>query len=502
MTPVIKLTPSQTDRACGVLLGSACGDALGAGYEFGCAPLVGEPAMIGGGLGGFAPGEWTDDTSQAYAIARVAATGVDIGLAAGLDPIAAGLAEWFSSHPPDVGNQTRQVLLSVEGGAAAPAMTAAAQSLHERTGRTAGNGSLMRTGPVALAYLADEDGLIRAARAISSLTHADPLAGDACVLWSLAIRSTVLTGDLTGPGEGLDALPAERRSFWAETINQAETKGPAEFRPNGYVITAFQAAWSAITHTPTPADDPSRGSFPGQHLVHALETAISVGDDTDTVAAIAGALLGARWGASAVPSAWRRMLHGRPGGAATDLTRLATLTVRGGQPDRDGWPGVARLAYAGWSGDNLAIDPHDSGVYLGGVAGLDRLPSDVTAVISLCRVGDVQVPAGLHHLDFRLIDTDAADNPNLAYAIDDAARTVMTLRNAGEVVFLHCVAGQSRTPTVAARYAALRGYPSEQALTDVCRVLTGANPNRAMRATLAALDPPLFDDTGGAHTPG
>ena len=60
----MKLTTAQTDRACGVLLAAAAGDALGAGYEF-SAPLDGVPAMIGGGLGNFAPGEWTDDTAQA-----------------------------------------------------------------------------------------------------------------------------------------------------------------------------------------------------------------------------------------------------------------------------------------------------------------------------------------------------------------------------------------------------------------------------------------------------
>ena len=73
-----RLTSAQMDRACGVLLAAACGDALGAGYEFGSARLDGAPRMIGGGLGGFAPGEWTDDTAQAVAIAEVAATGADL----------------------------------------------------------------------------------------------------------------------------------------------------------------------------------------------------------------------------------------------------------------------------------------------------------------------------------------------------------------------------------------------------------------------------------------
>ncbi len=70
------LTTAQRDRACGALLGTAAGDALGAGYEFGPPLAPDVPVdMIGGGLGPFKPGEWTDDTSMAIAIAEAAATG-------------------------------------------------------------------------------------------------------------------------------------------------------------------------------------------------------------------------------------------------------------------------------------------------------------------------------------------------------------------------------------------------------------------------------------------
>jgi ADP-ribosylglycohydrolase len=65
------LTPAQLDRAVGALLGTAAGDALGAPYEFG--PPRGpdlDVAMTGGGP--WEPGEWTDDTSMAIAIAEVA----------------------------------------------------------------------------------------------------------------------------------------------------------------------------------------------------------------------------------------------------------------------------------------------------------------------------------------------------------------------------------------------------------------------------------------------
>jgi ADP-ribosyl-[dinitrogen reductase] hydrolase len=64
----------------------------------------------------------------------------------------------------------------------------------------------------------------------------------------------------------------------------------------------LQGAWSAITTTLIPQDDPASGVFRVDHLRLALDAAVRGGGDTDTVAAIAGGLLGAAYGASAVPA--------------------------------------------------------------------------------------------------------------------------------------------------------------------------------------------------------
>jgi ADP-ribosylglycohydrolase len=145
-----RLTSAQADRAAGVLLGMACGDALGAGYEFG--PPLGSShavAMIGGGFE-WAPGEWTDDTSMAVAIAEVAADGGSLRDKAALDRIARRWADWARSAP-DVGDQTRSVLASAGSRPSAEMLVQAASAHHAREGKSGGNGSLMRTAPVALA---------------------------------------------------------------------------------------------------------------------------------------------------------------------------------------------------------------------------------------------------------------------------------------------------------------------------------------------------------------
>lgn len=387
-----QLTPAQLDRAAGVLLGMACGDALGAPYEFGPPLGPGLPvAMTGGGHFDWQPGEWTDDTSMAIAIAEVCATGADLRTDGARDQIAARWAGW-GANAKDVGNQTRAVLSAATHAAheradtepSAVDLDLAAQEHHARSGRSGGNGSLMRTAPIALAYLHDPDALILAAQEISSMTHHDPEAADACVLWCLAIRHAVLHGT-RDVRSGLDHLPPGRQPLWAERLDEAENCWPADFDRNGWVVQALQGAWSAITNTT------ATGSA---HLSLALETAVRGGRDTDTVAAIAGALVGGLYGASAVPVHWRRLLHGWPGLRGRDLVRLAVLTARGGSSDSQGWPAASQLDYSAYEGRaELARHPHDSQVWLGGVDAVDDLPKGVDAVVSLCRLGQAQVPA-------------------------------------------------------------------------------------------------------------
>lgn len=466
------------DRACGVVVGSAVGDALGAGYEFGAAPYGGWPQMIGGGLGGFAPGEWTDDTAQALAIARVAATGVDLRSVPALDAIAAGFAEWYAGGPADVGIQTAQVLRLAGRQADSAAMGAAARAVHERTGRSAGNGSLMRTAPVALAHLDDPAALVEAAMAVSALTHHDPLAGEGAALWCLMIRHAVLTGEFPTVDEALADHPAPAR--WRDALIEAETLEPRAFSNNGWVVGALQAAWAAIVHTPVPDRQPCR------HFQDVLATAIGIGHDTDTVAAIAGALVGARWGVSAIGQEWSSVLHGWPGARAGDLVELATLTLRGG-PDGQ-WPDIDRMDYGSYStAGSFVAHPTVPGVWIGGAASLDDLPAEIDAVVSLCRMGRRQVREGVAVHVVRLLDTVAGDNPNLDFVVDDAARTVLRLRDQGRRVYLHCVAGQSRTPTVATRVATLSGQPLDEALAAVVAALPGAHPQRFLVEALERL---------------
>lgn len=467
----------ESDRIAGVLVGVAAGDALGAGYEFATPPDAVD--MIGGGLGAWAPGEWTDDTQQTICLARVAATG-------GFDFTLIGqhLLDWYASGPRDLGISTAAVLGATGSATSLPVV--ARRYFEDHPNGAAGNGSLMRTAPVALSALGDDRTIVQRAWGVSQLTHGDPLAAEACALWSIAIDRAVREQRLDGVRDGLSSLPSRRSAFWSDRLDEAETRPPAEFAPNGYVVTALQAAHAAITQTPVPADRPA-----GHHLQDALEAAVCIGHDTDTVAAIAGAVLGGRWGSSAVPFRWRRRLHGWPGMRTTDLVRLAVLSGRRGQSDDLGWPATPRLltryAHRDPQRPICREVPAEPGLLVGNVAGLVDAVQHVDAVVSLCRMGHADVPARIEHHEIPLTDTaHESDDPNLSFVLEDTVEALTTLRDEGKTVFLHCVGGRSRTPTVAALYLARRLRVSGgQALSLVADVLDHDPHNERFARVLA-----------------
>jgi len=316
---------TTADRAAGVLLGQACGDALGVPYEFGARPGPGGPQMVGGGLGPYEPGEWSDDTQMAICIARVSASGADLTSEEALDSISEGFLDWQLNGATDIGNQTRRVLGAARRGEGRPAarlQQAAAEDL-ALSPQSAGNGALMRTSVVGLSRLDDRRATARAAAGIAALTHPDPDVVDSCVLWSEAVRRAVADGELDLLG-GLDLLPAERRDRWRELIRAAESEPLHTFTPNGWTVTALQAAWGAIQQ--------ARRSAPaGSEMFEVFSAAVGIGDDTDTVAAIAGGLAGGLWGVDALAEEWLSVVHGWPGMAAADLRELAVSTAEKGR---------------------------------------------------------------------------------------------------------------------------------------------------------------------------
>ena len=491
----------SSDRRTGVLVAAACADALGAGYEFGGPMSTAVPVEMRG-QGAFAPGEWTDDTAQLIAIALAAADGHDLDSDEGLDAVARNLLDWYLSpaSDKDIGIHTAQVFRGVtdqlQPGLAEHMREVAIRKEQANPQSSGGNGALMRTAPVALALWQEPERMVRTAMLIAGMTHADERSSQACAVWCLAIRRALMTddpADLQGLVETTVAdvgvyLGSSAMAFWDSAFGRAHRAHPQEFygaRPNnGYCVTALQAAWAAISSTQVPTDQP------GRHLRLAIEAAVRGGGDTDTVACIAGAVLGALWGASAVPLDWRRRVFGWPHMMDRELVELADAIDRGRTTD---WPQCDHFDYSGWSRRfELVAHPHDPGVLLSGAAAAQgEIPIDgepIGAVVSLCRIGRTD----LDHFELGpgsavevwLIDT-ADGNPNLDLVLRDAADAVHAFRQGGRRVLLHCVESASRTPSVAAMYSVLHlGIEPETAIKEVLTALPNASPQPAFLASV------------------
>jgi ADP-ribosylglycohydrolase/8-oxo-dGTP pyrophosphatase MutT (NUDIX family) len=293
-------------RIMGCLVGMACGDALGVPYEGNHqGPPPGQARMTGGGYGSYRPGQWSDDTECAVMVARGKGDRLTI---------AANLMAWYRSSPPDIGPTSRAVLSRAKD-----PRDMARLAREVTRGKVPGeisNGSLMRTAPVALAHLGYPERIADAARQVSDLTHCDFYAGDACVLWCLAIAQAVELGEAFRPtmvADGLPFIPEARRETWAsliaETLASPDGRG-LRLRHNWSAVGAFRAALWAVAHART--------------YKATVDLACSFGSDTDTVSSIAGALAGSIHGLMAVPSAWYRKCTGWPNDMnAVDLAALA-----------------------------------------------------------------------------------------------------------------------------------------------------------------------------------
>lgn len=471
----IGLTHAQRDRAVGAMVGMAIGNALGAGYAFEPRPLPAEVGMREGGLGPYEAGEWGDDTAMAIPVVQVLRDGGDLLDPATLDEVARRWVRW-ARGTKDLAPVVAEVLAAHDESHAAQSLRSAAAELHLRNPSLgAGNASLMRTTPVVLGFLQDPAGLTVASRTYSDLTHGNPQAGDACVLWNLAQRRAIIDGEFDLAG-GLASLPAERQSSWERLITQAEIGSPEDFAiHNGWATRTMQTAWSAITGC--------RTSGP-RHFEDALRVAVAAGGDTPTVAAVAGGLLGARWGVSAIPLEWRRQLFGWPGLRDRDLVWSVREALGAGPRAQFCHPGqpVSPVAH-----------PNDSGLLLGDAAGFRQLPAQVDAVVALCPLGRREEPVGVvpgDQVDVWLLDSDdAADNPNLDHVVTHAVDMLQRLRGEGRTVYLASARGRSRLPLVAAVYGArVAALPAAQIVHELSRVLPEVAPNPVFAELLRRWD--------------
>jgi ADP-ribosylglycohydrolase/fructose-1,6-bisphosphatase/inositol monophosphatase family enzyme len=279
---------SALDRAAGCLLGLVVGDALGGQVEFRSAADIARQYPDGvrdlrdGGVWNTLAGQPTDDSELALTLARTLVGRTEYEAEA----VADAYGRWLASGPFDCGNTTRrafQAALQATGTKAEAARTAADQTSQS-------NGSLMRVAPVGI-WAGSPARAAAVARLDSGLSHPHPVCLAACAAFAAAIAAGVAGGDRAAMlGEA--AAAAEGEAGVVTALRQA-TQGVAPDNMQHQMGLVLLALQNAFYHLAAGTDAES-----------ALIRTVGAGGDTDTNAAIAGALLGAAQGRSAFPPRW------------------------------------------------------------------------------------------------------------------------------------------------------------------------------------------------------
>lgn len=276
------------DKIMGGIVGHVVGDALGVPVEFTVRSIckaVPVTGMFGYGTYNQPAGTWSDDSSML--IATIESLMANNGFLR--SDILNGFYEWamhglYTPHGDafDIGSTTRTAIARWAVGHVDCGLT-------DETSN--GNGSLMRIIPFAIAGF--EDWIIRIA---SEMTHAHPRSILACWLYSAIVRHVLHGATLT------EAIKETMQKYGGmpeikhyARLNNLQDLTEDEIRSSGYVVDTLEAAlWCALTT---------------DNCKKCVLKAVNLGEDTDTIGAIAGGLAGIMYGFDAIPAEWVNALQ-------------------------------------------------------------------------------------------------------------------------------------------------------------------------------------------------
>ena len=294
--------PGLNERIEGGLVGLLVGDALGVPFEFHSPQEIPPLAEIEFELpqgfkrshGGVLSGTWSDDGAHALILMASLIHSGKLDL----DDFGRRLVNWYNhgykavdARVFDVGVQTSQAINRLQSGV--PAHEAGAKDEYAN-----GNGSLMRVLPLALWHKGTIEELVADAHTQSVITHGHLRSQVCCALYCLWARYTL--EDLCGPWQ---AAVANLRNIYGESGPEREElewsirpDDSPEGTGSGYVVDCLRSArWAT-----------EAGSYE-----QVVKAAISLGNDTDTTACVAGGIAGLRDGINAIPERWRTRLRGK-----------------------------------------------------------------------------------------------------------------------------------------------------------------------------------------------
>lgn len=289
-----------------VLTGLACGDALGRPVEFQSPEWISEhygtlDEFVGDGYHRQPAGTVTDDTQQALRLAYSLVENEKFDP----DDFADRLVDWYESDPFDIGMMTAEVLSAISQGYA---WGDASRGVYTRKleGENAGNGSVMRVAPLALAYLDSPDKLLEVSRTASEITHYDLRCQYGCAILNLTIANCI-EGHERPLRSALEMIPSDCPDELAAALEPVPHRiSESDLDNSGFVVSTLQAALFY--------------GLSASNAETAIVNAVNMGGDADTIGAITGAIAGARHGIESLPKSWRAGLRGTDQG---ELVRLS-----------------------------------------------------------------------------------------------------------------------------------------------------------------------------------
>ncbi len=266
------------------IMGLVIGDALGVPFEFKKRDTFKANDMVGYGTYDQPPGTWSDDSSMTLATLEslIRRGKIDVY------DIMENFRSWFLygcftpyGNTFDIGNTTRRAILKFSNGFA-PELCGGNDIMDN------GNGSLMRILPL---VFVDKLGMGKI-RDVSSLTHAHKISIDACEIYLEYALSLIIGEEKHDALRTIFILP----NFYLkefDRIKDIANLKREEIKSTGYVVDTLEAALWCLLTTDNYKD--------------CVLTAVNLGDDTDTVAAIVGGLAGILYGVGGekgIPEEW------------------------------------------------------------------------------------------------------------------------------------------------------------------------------------------------------
>ena len=302
-----KVEASPEDRALGAIVGLAVGDALGAPVEF-CRRDTFEPVtgMRAGGYFKLPAGAWTDDTAMALCLAESLIEHPELDPKDLLDRFCLWAEKGANTSTGvcvGIGQNTLRVLGNYhrKGELFAP----------ETRQKSDGNGAIMRLASVAVRHWRNPSEAQRIAELQSRTTHYSDLSAAACE--ALAV---IMSDQIGGVDWAIASKPTPAE-HWpdkikANSIEDWSGRDRESISSTGFVVHTLEAALWAVGTT---------NSFSA-----AVLKAVNLGDDADSVGAVAGQLAGARYGLSAIPQIWLDALIHK-----TEIERIGRTLFHAGE---------------------------------------------------------------------------------------------------------------------------------------------------------------------------